>query len=82
MATKAAGLTTLALVALASQSIASVPSNPNAAGLTRASVVSGATGLTSDDLIVGLDGAVRVDAKAPQLQMACNDNGVCANGCC
>jgi hypothetical protein len=83
MATKAAGLTTLALVALASQGIGSVPSSPSAADLSRAPAVSGVTGLTSDDLVVGLDGAVNVDVKASQMKMACRDNGSgCMNNQC
>jgi hypothetical protein len=85
MARKAADLTTLALMALASQGVASVPDSSTSAHLSRALVEVGTTGLTADDLVVGLDGAVQVDVKPSRMKMACSDNLYCpitANGCC
>jgi hypothetical protein len=81
MAKNVTGVSSLALLALA------VPSLSQAGIDTRLPTVAppptvSATGLTADDLMIGLDGRVKIQKNAPATILSCVANNNCTNVCC
>ena len=81
------GLAVLALALAGSQAFASVPEAPQFADATRAPPITVGTGLTTSDLVVGLDGTVAFDLTAHGIKVAACPSGIqentnCTNVCC
>lgn len=81
------GLTAFALALVGSQAFASVPEAPQFADATKAPPITIGTGLTTADLVVGLDGTVAFDLTAHGIKVAAcppgiQENNNCTNVCC